>query len=266
MNLSCRVGRQDDADVLRVGRGVLADLVREPELRAVRFRRVVLVAGVDAHVVDREAPVAAALVRLAPEPRLGLGLQQAHLLHLDRLDVAVRGEAGRHGAVLVVIVGRHRGHRHDRRGHDEVGLADGPHAGLRKHQRRGQIGRIAARGAVVGPGRQGGDLRVAQRDVVLVVLDADGLVDEPRRHLAQRGPVPDRAGPGTRLLVREERHRRHRVRPMAVLAGALQDGRDVPRERHLRAGLGRARRRRGQPGGYEQRTDEQHLHGTRDDR
>ena len=78
----------------------------------------------------------------------------------------------------------------------------------------------------------------------LNLLDADVPLDEPRRHVARRRPAFDRARPRPRLLVGEQRHRRHRPWPMAALAGPLKDGRDVLGERRARAGLsGRGDRR-----------------------
>ena len=90
------------------------------------------------------------------------------------------------------------------------------------------------------------------------MLDPDVLLDEPGRHGAapvpQGGPRLDGPRPGPRLLVRQERHRRDRVGPMALLAAPLEDGCDVLRERHL--GLaGRARCARLGPCG------DRHQHG-----
>ena len=78
---------------------------------------------------------------------------------------------------------------------------------------------------------------LAQRRVVLVVLDPDVLLDEPRRHAAslvpEAGPHLHGSRPGTHVLVRQERLRRHRPRPMALLTAPLENGRDLLRERHL---------------------------------
>src|SRR5262249_49814126 len=43
--------------------------------------------------------------------------------------------------------------------------------------------------------------------------------------------------PRPRVLIRDERHRRDGAGTMTVLARALEDWRDVPRERHRRRGL-----------------------------
>ena len=83
----------------------------------------------------------------------------------------------------------------------------------------------------------GGDFVVGERSIVAEVLDADVLVDEPRRHLARDDLLLDRPGPGPRLLVGQQRHRRDAARPMARLAVLLEDGRDVFREGDLAAGL-----------------------------
>ena len=88
----------------------------------------------------------------------------------------------------------------------------------------------------VHPGGESRDLLLGQRHVVLDRLDAHVTLQEPRRHdahaVAQPGAVLDAPRPGTHLLVGHQRHRRHRVRPMAALAVLLQDRRDVLREGH----------------------------------
>src|SRR5206468_12737954 len=92
---------------------------------------------------------------------------------------------------------------------------------------------IALGCALVRPLHDRVDLLGRERWIVLVLLDADMLVDEPGRHLAARDLGLDRARPRTRVLVGEERHRRHHARPMAGLTRSLQDRRDVFCERHL---------------------------------
>ena len=76
-------------------------------------------------------------------------------------------------------------------------------------------------------------LVVGQRRVLLEPPDADVALDEPRRHLALRGLVADGPRPRPHLLVGQQRHRRHRARPVALLARALQYRQHVPGERHL---------------------------------
>ena len=61
-----------------------------------------------------------------------------------------------------------------------------------------------------------------------------GLVDVPGRHLPRADARGDRLGPGTCVLVADERHRRHVVRPMARFAFRLEDRRDILRERRRR--------------------------------
>jgi hypothetical protein len=69
------------------------------------------------------------------------------------------------------------------------------------------------------------------------LLNPDVLLDVPRRHDAgprsDAGPLLDGARPRPHVLVGDERHRRHAVRAVTVLAAALQNRRDVFRERRL---------------------------------
>ena len=102
---------------------------------------------------------------------------------------------------------------------------------------RRQVLRIALQRAAVDPADDRVDLLVAERHVVLELLDADARVDVPRRHLARADALLDRARPRARLLVGDERHRRDRVRLMALLTLGLKNRRDVLRERHLLAAV-----------------------------
>src|SRR5438552_11189001 len=75
--------------------------------------------------------------------------------------------------------------------------------------------------------KMGVDLRIRQRAVILKLLDADGLVDMPWWHLASEHAFANGLGPGAHVLVRHQRHRSHRIRPMARLAFLLQYGGDI---------------------------------------
>ena len=92
-----------------------------------------------------------------------------------------------------------------------------------------------ARRAGVDPADDGVDLLVAQRRVVDELLDADRLVEMPRRHLARGHARPDRARPRPRVVVGDQRHRADAARAMAHLTLVLEDRRDVLAERHLGA-------------------------------
>ena len=162
---------------------------------------------------------------------LGRSLVGAQLAHLDGRDVAVPGEAGLRLAHRPPPVGGRRRHL-DLRGPDhEVGLADLPARRVDDAGDGRPVDGLAARGAVVDPRRDARDLLGAQRDVALVVLDADVLLDVPGRHhvgLADPpGAVLDGPRPGPHVLVGQQRHRRHRLGLVAVLAAPLEDGRDV---------------------------------------
>src|SRR4029434_6532165 len=87
--------------------------------------------------------------------------------------------------------------------------------------------RVTLQRAAVDPSHDGGDLLVAQRTIVLEVLNSDRLDDVPRRHLTRLDAELDGGGPGTRLLIREQRHRRNRIGPVTRLTLVLEDGRDV---------------------------------------
>jgi hypothetical protein len=74
------------------------------------------------------------------------------------------------------------------------------------------------------------DVRVTQRRIVLVVLDADGLVEEPWRHRPFDHPFLNRFRPRTGLFVGEQRHRRYLAGLMAPSAIRVQNLRDLLRE------------------------------------
>jgi len=128
---------------------------------------------------------------------------------------------------------------------DQVRLARMPRGAVLEHARHRHVLHVAARRAGIGPLRDLRDFCIAQRWIVLVVLNADVLFDVPRRHrallVANRGARLHRARPRPRVLVGEERHRGHLAGPMAVLAAALQNRRDVPGKRDS---VARLRRRR----------------------
>ena len=170
----------------------------------------------------------------------------AHRAVLDRLDVPVFFylQGGICRPEHVGALGRHR---HGGIPHDQVRLADLPRRGVRKHPRRRHVRRIPARGAVVDPGGDHGDLRVAQRGIVLERLNSDVPIDVPGRHLARDDAIPYRTRPRPHLFIGNQRHRRHLSRPVASLARALQDRRDILREGDRRLAVRRLRgRQRGQ--------------------
>src|SRR5204863_5516935 len=70
------------------------------------------------------------------------------------------------------------------------------------------------------------------------VLDADGPIDMPGRHLARGDAQLDRSRPGTRLVKGLQRHRRDGIRPMARVAFVLENWRDVLGRRHRLIGPG----------------------------
>ena len=181
-----------------------------------------------------------------------------HFLDFDRRDVTILGHAGGRGREHTPPVWADRLHAHGRCVDDEIGRADLPGVGVGPHARRRHIGRAPLRRAAVGPFRDRGDFGVAERDVVLEVLNAQIFFDEPRRHhaalVAQPGALLDGSGKGPHFFIADEGHRRERIGPMAALAAALQNRRDVLGECH-RAGAGLLAGR-GRQGGSERENDE----------
>src|SRR5207244_1220527 len=71
------------------------------------------------------------------------------------------------------------------------------------------------------------DLAFSQRPIVLVLADADRLVEMPRRHLAIGHALPDRSRPRADVLIGGKRHRRRRTGVMTALATSLKNRRHV---------------------------------------
>ncbi len=227
---------------------VAADLMDRP--RRVDALATALVGAPD-HVVDH---VAAADGRAAAAV---LG-HVVEFLDLERRHVAIFGQAGRRGLNLAPPVGRVGLHRDLLHLHDQVGRADRPGGGILVLLRRRHVGRVAARSTGVRPLRDRGDLCRAERRIVLVLLDADVLLDVPRRHHAglgpDAGPRLDGARPGAHLVVGLKRHRRHAVPAMAVLTAALKNRCDVfgigDRLRQVLSGYRRRHEQQEEPDGH----------------
>src|SRR4029453_3533575 len=66
---------------------------------------------------------------------------------------------------------------------------------------RRHVFEVALQRALIDPGQYRRDLFIAERSIILELLDSDGLVDMPRRHLARLDSCADRARPRTCLLV-----------------------------------------------------------------
>ena len=133
---------------------------------------------------------------------------------------------------------------------DDVGFADVPFIDVAELPRCGHVGQVPLQRAGVGPLRDGRDFLVGQRRIALEMLDADVAIDVPGRHLAGLHLRLDRSRPRPRVLITDQRHRRDRAGPMAVLAGALEYRGHVFGERH-------ALRRRGRTDGAETQQREQ---------
>ncbi len=225
-----RTGLEQSARVGVEEVGIAPDLVNRPPLTGVRRLRLASLAGdrrPDQMVEDEQATDRLPIRFL---------LRLAHFLHLDRGDVAILGQAGWRLADRTPPVGRGGLHRETGRGHDQIGRSNLPLVRSQERERRRHISGVAARGAAVGPLRNLRDLFVAEGDIALVALNAHVLLDEPGRHpvrlALQTGSSLHRPRPRTSLLVCEQRHRRDGSGPMTALTAALQDRRNVLRERH----------------------------------
>ncbi|PYR62650.1 MAG: hypothetical protein DMF91_05895, partial [Acidobacteria bacterium] len=135
---------------------------------------------------------------------------------------------------FVPRVERDGGHRVGRRFDDEIGLAELrgkiPDRFIRPLLRWRHVLGVAFGRARIDPPHQRVDLVVGQRPIVLELLNPDGLVDVPRRHLPRRHARLDRSSPRPGLFVRYQRHRCDVAVAVARLTFVLEDRRDVSRE------------------------------------
>ncbi len=234
------VGFQQAAGFRRKEVRAASDLVHRP--RRVRTAAAVLVGRPD-HVMK---DVSSADGRAA-----GAVLAARHVVdfaNLQRGHVAVFGQPRRHALDFAPPVGGVALHEDFLRRHHQIRCANRPRVPIVELPRRRHVLRIALRRAVVRPLGDLGELGLAQRRVVLVLLDADVLFDVPGRHDAgvgaDAGALLDRARPRPDLVVRDQRHRRHTVRVVAVLAAALENRRDVAGEGHVCGRCAQCRPRR----------------------
>ncbi len=214
------------------------------------------------HVVEHEAPADRVATRLG-------GASVVHFANLQRRNVPILGQSGWHAWNLAPPVGRSGLHQHILGSHDQIGFADRPLGRVVPDSQWRHRGRIASRRAIIGPLRDLGDLLVAQRRIVLELLNADVLLDVPGRHDASArshaGALLDGLGPRPHFFVGPERHRRHAVRAVTVLTAALEDRRDVSCEGDLSRRL--AGRRCGRLRGQRERNscEDGHQKGRRRD-
>jgi hypothetical protein len=170
------------------------------------------------------------------------------LLDAANPDVLFQIGADGHVHVRHRSVGRH-GERLLHR-EDVVRFADRP--AFRERRGRRQLGPVAFERAAIDPRRDRVDVGLLQAHVVGEL--ADGRVGAPGRHLPRRDLLFDGARPRTRVLVGQERHRRHRARPVALDAIPEEDRRDVLAEGR------RSRRERGDRADCQAESDEYCLH------
>ncbi|PYU21824.1 MAG: hypothetical protein DMG32_19580 [Acidobacteria bacterium] len=149
--------------------------------------------------------------------RLGLHGREVHVLLEAGIQVDVVILVPSLGFQLIWL--RHRDH--------EVRRSDVPLIRVAKLPRRRHFRWVALESALIHPSRNRRDLGVGQGWIVLEFCDADAPIDMPRRHQATPDSFLNRASPGPRVLISQQRHRSNRSGTMAGLAGALQDGSHV---------------------------------------
>ena len=242
------LGMKHDTE-LDTGRHALADgvhVIADPRL-LVRGQQLARVVGVDLRTLSRgvlhqeHALVLRAIVRQVVVVLVdGIGKRvvddptraPVHGPRLDRLDVAVLLQTER-GIERAEHVGTRRRHLVGWIAHDQIRLADLPDRPVRELRHLRHVSLVAHGRPGVHPGRDRRDLLVAQRNVVLELLDSDVLVDVPGGHLPGDDAVLDRPGPGPHFSVRRQRHRRHLAGAVTDDARVIQDRGDVLGERHV---------------------------------
>src|ERR1700730_14687902 len=155
--------------------------------------------------------------------RLGLHGRVVHILLKAGVLVNIVILVASLGVQLIWF--RHRDH--------EVRRSDMPLIWVAELPRRRHVRWVALESALIHPIRNRRDLGVGQGWIVLKFCVADVPIDVPRRHQATHDSFLNRAGPGPRVLISQQRHRSNRSGTMARLTGALQDGNHVLAKRDL---------------------------------
>src|SRR5690606_19702243 len=97
-----------------------------------------------------------------------------------------------------------------------------PDTTIRPLDRGWHVGSLPLRHPAVHPPHEGGDLSVAQRDVVPELPHADRLIDVPGRHHPRFDLLLDHVPPGADLLEGDQRHGTDRAGPMTALTVLLE--------------------------------------------
>ena len=166
---------------------------------------------------------------------IGLFLNVVHFPNLDGFNPAVLFEPQGSGFQFTPIIGSACLDRYFRSGNDQIRLSEGPLIVVTEGTKGRHVGRVAFGSAIVGPFGNSREFVFAQGEVVLVMLNADIFFNEVGRHdpsfVPQRGAFFDGFSPWPRLLVCHECHGGQALLVVAVLTAALQDRRNILRER-----------------------------------
>src|SRR5205807_6155477 len=153
--------------------------------------------------------------------------------NLNCLDIAVLGETRINRNVRPPIGSSGLHDQVFRQSYDDIRLANLPRQLIRELARWRHVGGISLRSAAVHPLNDRGDFLVSHRRIVIEVLHAHVLIDEPGWHLPSNDFRLDGLGSRAHVFVSQQRHRSNGAGAMTNLAMLLQDRRHVPGEGDL---------------------------------
>ena len=235
------IRRQHHTEIVGIDRGVLPEFVDEAEVPDVAAYCVarVIVLGVEVRPRLEVCVMNNRNVEIGPRRAVDRLLAQPGLPDLNGLDVSILGQPDRRVAKSACQSAANAG--------TAITGVDRTRSGIPKLHSPPSAN---LSGGGMSPGSPGGaplsahlaivaiSSSLRERVIPVALPGSDVPLDEPRRHLAHRGPELDRSRPRSRFLVRHQRHRCHPTRSMAGLARALEDGGNVLGERWLPAKRG----------------------------